>query len=273
MASRLRKTFYYLSSIPNLLLGIEEPLRVLRIFLGSSLPAPVELTIRASAERGPLRFRVRSKMDVWSLKETFLDRFYERCAEPIHPGWTVVDIGAGIGDFTLFAAVAQPTSRIYAFEPYPESFRLLEQNIRRNRAGNATPYAEAVGGETGSLTIDLTPGEPLQLRTVETGDGVVVPSTSLADLFPRLGIERCHLLKLDCEGAEFSILYAAPPEVLSQVERIILEVHDAGERASDPGPNHRRSLGRYLEAAGFRVEQYSNPVHDTLGFLFAFRDR
>lgn len=42
--------------------------------------------------------------DVWSAKETWLDRFYERCGFPIAPGWTDVDIGAGIGEFILLAS-------------------------------------------------------------------------------------------------------------------------------------------------------------------------
>ncbi len=66
-------------------------------------------------------------MDVWSVKETFVDRFYERYGAPVGEGWTVMDIGGGIGDFSIFAAYDKPSNQIYAFEPYPGSFTLLRR--------------------------------------------------------------------------------------------------------------------------------------------------
>ena len=39
------------------------------------------------------------------------------------------------------------------------------------------------------------------------------------------GPKRCDLLKMDCEGAEYDILYHCPSEVLTRIDRIALEVH------------------------------------------------
>ncbi len=50
------------------------------------------------------RMLVHNRMDAWSVKETFLDRFYSRYGTEIEPYWTIVDIGAAIGEFTVFAA-------------------------------------------------------------------------------------------------------------------------------------------------------------------------
>ena len=71
-------------------------------------------------------------MDVWSIKETFLDRFYEKYGFTIQPNWKIIDIGAGIGDYTLYTATAQPNSQVFAFEPYPKSLVLMQENLRLN---------------------------------------------------------------------------------------------------------------------------------------------
>jgi hypothetical protein len=43
-------------------------------------------------------------MDILGIKEAFADCFYTRFGYAVEPGWTVVDIGAAIGEFTVLAA-------------------------------------------------------------------------------------------------------------------------------------------------------------------------
>ncbi|HLE52515.1 MAG TPA: FkbM family methyltransferase, partial [Anaerolineales bacterium] len=105
-------------------------------------------------------------MDVWSVKETFLDRFYEKYGTELGDGWKIVDIGAGIGEFTLFALLGHPQNIVYAFEPYPRSFDLLSSNLAANGIANAQIFSEAIGAETGTLALDLSSGEPLQIQSL-----------------------------------------------------------------------------------------------------------
>lgn len=79
-----------------------------------------------------LQFKVRGTMDVWSIKETFLNRFYEKYGFTIQPDWKIIDIGAGIGDYSIYAANGRPNSQVFSFEPYPESFALMQENLRLN---------------------------------------------------------------------------------------------------------------------------------------------
>ena len=65
------------------------------------------------------------------------------------------------------------------------------------------------------------------------------------DLFGAYGIDRCDLLKMDCEGSELPILRAAPPEMLAKIGAIIMEYHD---------PAEVEPLTRLLSGAGFRCE-------------------
>jgi len=219
----------------------------------------------------PVKFTVRGAMDVWSVKETFLDAFYTRYGIPVQDGWIVVDIGAGIGDFSIYAAYGNPDIIVYAYEPFCESYQLLIKNITVNALDNVLAFQEAVWSRSGTLTLDLSGGEPLQIASRESGfaPGSVNPNAvkaiTLKEILDGQRIKKVDLLKLDCEGAEYEILLKSPSEVLARIERIIMEYHDRDEE------RHHINLIHFLEGEGYHVTHQKNIVHDDIGYLFAAR--
>ena len=136
----MSKYSYYLTSILTVVRAFKRPWQIIGIFLGfpGSLPAEVEL-------RGTgWRFAVRSKLDVWVIKETCIDQDYLRGIE-IDPSWSIVDIGAGLGDFTVLAASACPDGLVHAYEPHSQSFDLLKHNLTLNQIDRVACYNEAAG--------------------------------------------------------------------------------------------------------------------------------
>jgi FkbM family methyltransferase len=269
MKAILRKYSYYFFSIFELIFGFENPLAVVRIFL--NLTRPGVKTVRLRNQN--LEFRVRGAMDVWSIKETFLNRFYEKYGFAIQPDWKVIDIGAGTGEYTIFAAVTMKSQagQIFAFEPFPESFSLLQENLRLNQINNVMTFTEAIGAETGELVLDLTGGEPLQFQShVDKIENVKaslpVKSLSLADGIEKTGAGPCDLLKLDCEGAEYAILFGTSQSTLEHIRHIVMEYHDNATQY-----NHT-DLASFLSERGFHVETFPNPVHSYLGYLRAQRN-
>ena len=262
----LRKYSYYLLSIFKLLFSFDNPILLVKIFLNPVHPGIKTIRLRS---RG-LQFRIRGAMDVWSIKETFLDRFYEKYGFTIQPHWKIIDIGAGIGDYTLYAAVAQPNIQVFSFEPYPESFAIMQENLLLNGISNVQIFDKAIDAASGELMLDLTSGEPLQFQSylkkaVNIEKSLSVRALSLADAFAMLAIDSCDLLKLDCEGAEYSILFGTPQPVLELIQRVVMEYHDNMVQY-----NHN-DLTRFLNERGFRVETFPNPVHSHLGYLRAIR--
>jgi tRNA G46 methylase TrmB len=79
------------------------------------------------------RFIIRSPMDLWIIKESALDRQYEHPRAPLEDGFTVIDVGAGLGDFAISVVRRFPASKVLAVEPFPPSIELLKKNIRFNR--------------------------------------------------------------------------------------------------------------------------------------------
>ena len=257
----LSRWLYYLTSIPTILSGMRPRGAVLRLFLGLPVERPLEVEVAGH------RFRIRTRMDAWVLKETCLDRDYEREAR-IGRGWTVVDVGAAIGDFTVHAASLVGGGVVYAFEPLPDNFTRLEEHVRLNGVSNVRASAEAIAAEPGTLSLYSVTGLMGQHRTA--GDGAAadagairVPATTLARAFAARGIQRCDLLKIDCEGAEFEIVLGLDRGVLDRVARIVLEYHD------HVTAHAHEELVRFLEDRGFDVRVRPNPAWKELGFLYA----
>ena len=254
---------YYLRSISTLLSRIQPRVRVLAAFLGlTRRPFQIQLD-------DGCRFKVRNRMDVWIIKETCLDRDYERDAVAVEDGWTVVDVGAGLGDFAVCVARRCPRSIVFAFEPLAESFALLRENIDQNGLQNVRPLPEAIAGRAGDVFLAAATGVAVQHRiTMEESEATLrtpVRAVTLREAFEKLGIDRCDFLKIDCEGAEYEILLGADEVTLSHIRHIALEYHDFRTRHS------HSDLQRYLEGRGFRVQRRANPAHEYLGFLFASR--
>ena len=145
---RLSGLAYYARSIPKLLLNVTPRSKIVPLFLGRAPQQPLIIRLRGSG----LRFRVRTAMDVWVIKETCLDRDYDNPRIPVsmalQDDWTIVDIGAGLGDFTAYAAQRCPNGRVLAYEPFPESFALLQQNVSLNNLRNVEAKPYAIAAET-----------------------------------------------------------------------------------------------------------------------------
>lgn len=267
------KYTYYARSVLDLLFGFKNWPDILRIFLGKdntggkSEGRLLDIRLRKS----DAHFKVRGKMDVWSLKEALINQFYTPQGYEPQDGWVIVDIGAGIGEYTLQAAGAAPGSQIYAYEPFPGSYQILMENVHINHADNVRCFQKAVWSYSGRLVLDLSSGEPLQLTSqpaseFENQPGfLVVDCLSLGDVLQTNQIPHIDLLKLDCEGAEYSILLGASPETLICVERIVMEYHD------QEGSHHHSVLVGYLQSQGYSVRTETNQVHSDLGYLYASR--
>lgn len=189
---------------------------------------------------------------------------------PIGPNSIVVDIGANIGLFSLLAASTSPDITVYAFEPAPDSFALLQKNITANGCINIHPYQYAVSGTTCEMELYLDAaslGDSMIQEWVGE-DSIVgterVECISLDDLFARCGLKSCDYLKIDCEGSEFDLLFSASGETLNKVRTIAVEYHEhRGRKASD--------LAQLLKTHGFRtLEKRSCP---NSGMLYALRSR
>jgi FkbM family methyltransferase len=222
----------------------------------------------------PLLFRARRgiTMEVprrllQTFKEIFMDECYMRgLAHGMPPSPVIIDVGANAGYFTFYCASRFPEARIVAFEPMPANFRLLDANRRLNPAKSIDCVRMAVMGSPGMVGMSYDPGDSYTTGatvlkgSLGGGDVVQVPGVSLPEVFERWRLGRCDLIKMDCEGAEYDILYNTPRSCLAKIGQIALEVH----KGPEPGQSID-ALSSYLLKQGFNTRQ--RPV----GMLWAWR--
>jgi FkbM family methyltransferase len=144
--------------------------------------------------------------------ERFVMRLIATRWSPSPQSFTVFDVGANAGVYTHeLLDVLGDSARVWAFEPSPSSFRILESKLGgtanvhlRNlgfsdREGIGTLHAPAEGSKVASLydTVSLSAPAPLAES---------ITLTTLDRFCSDEDIERIHFLKLDVEGHELSVL-------------------------------------------------------------------
>ena len=222
MPVRPRKTFYYLRSLAAVS-RIAEPRSLARFLARRS-----DLIVL----RNGLRLRLGRPLDLLILKETVVDDSYRlRELDGTAPA-AIVDVGASIGDFALWAGRRFPEATVLAFEPNPRWFALLAENVRANDATNVEARRVAVGTED-----------------------------RLDELVPA---DRIDLLKIDCEGLELDVLESARA-LLPRVRRVALEYH----RHLVPDADDR--CRRVLAGHGFELSTVPDRYNPAIGYLYGRR--
>ncbi|MDP2926872.1 MAG: FkbM family methyltransferase [bacterium] len=197
----------------------------------------------------------RGTADMFVVWEVFRQRSYEKKPSfKIFPGDVVVDVGAHVGVFSVWAAQKAHQGRVYAYEPNPENYRYLENNKKLNKLDNLSMYNLAVGRQKGELNLYLssynTGGHSLyRVPGDEKAKSLMVKTVDLAEIFSSNKMERINFLKIDAEGAEYEIILNAPIDLLRRIDRIALEYHDYLFQ------NHSYlELKNFLENNGFKVK-------------------
>ena len=126
----------------------------------------------------------------------------------LKPGDIVIDCGAFIGEFTLFAAKAVgPSGRVIAFEPNPKICEQLEANIVLNGLKNITVINKGLWSKDGMLKfVGDSEGDYSFVFTDGTPGAIEAPVVSLDNELARLGIKRVDFIKADIEGAELELI-------------------------------------------------------------------
>jgi FkbM family methyltransferase len=197
------------------------------------LTPPVELRVPGLARS--LRLHVHGDADrhvsrrlreegIWEPYETAL------VLAALQPGDVFVDVGANIGYYPVIAAGnVGPGGAILAFEPDPDNFRLLEENLRLNGCDQvATAFRAGLADTAGPGHLYLSEDNAGDHQIFATGGdrrSLAVTLHNGAD-FLRSRVTRLDLLKVDVQGAEYAVMAGLLPLLvaLPRVPRIIIEL-------------------------------------------------
>jgi FkbM family methyltransferase len=150
---------------------------------------------------------------------------------PDSPRPFILDCGSHIGMSILYAKTLYPDARVIGFEPAPDTFRLLSQNIRQNGLRDVTLVNKAVGNKVG--TMKFYGDDSLTASLDENRNSGKVTEVEVVKL-SRYIDRPVSFLKLDVEGAEGQVLEDLASEgKLQMIRNITIEYHHHIERDSD----------------------------------------
>jgi SAM-dependent methyltransferase len=178
-----------------------------------------------------LLFYVKNFMDIWTIKEVVIDRQYE-IFRKIQSGDTVIDIGCGIGDFSIVAEKSG-AKKIYGFDADQNRLNIANKNLILNRTKKAIIACKVV--------------------------------TDLDLIFNQYKLKHCHFLKIDTEGAEYKIIKNTSSSILNKIDYIAFEIHLFNQKMKEEYANLKAKLSSHK----FYLLEKENPVHSYIKFLFA----
>ena len=170
------------------------------------------------------------------------------------PGMTVLDVGANLGLYSMFLAQrVGPQGRVVSFEPDPDLFGLLRDNLAANSFANVEVHNLSLGDRPGRMVLSRltlnsgdnhlgTAAESTFRRPVEVE--VTPLDAMMAGLCP-------DLVKVDVQGWELKVLRGMQ-SLLGRVPSVglYLEVCPKWLRRAGDGPEE---LHDFLWALGFRL--------------------
>ncbi len=208
-------------------------------------------------------------------QEIFQNHEYNKHGISINNGDTVIDVGANIGMFSLFFGTQIENLNIYAFEPIPELYRTLKNNMamyeinaicinaglsdeQKNCAFTYFPNVSVLSG----INPNQSEVESLLKNTLANKDDsstnhaeiikaslnkkqIDAELNTLSDTINLHHIKHINLLKIDVERHELEVLKGINNEHWDLIDQVIIEVHDFDNRLE--------IISSLLESNGFIV--------------------
>lgn len=180
-----------------------------------------------------IRIALRHSSDFVAFEEIYLrntyDFFYR--ARPA----VAIDIGMNIGLASLWLAHEENIERVYAFEPFPETFQQAKENLARNPALARKIHAENIalsdceGTRALGYRKDFPGGMSIFGEEDAAGDAQSIVIKKAGDvLCPIFAAEKDHdiFVKIDCEGSEYEILDDLERAGILDVPKVyVMETH------------------------------------------------
>lgn len=161
-----------------------------------------------------------------SNKTAFIEIFFQDCYRLRHirknlkkSDINICDIGGNVGYFSVFSRFIFPNSRIVSYEPNTQAYCTMKDNAELFQF---TAHNVAVTNEKRKLVFQQE-SDTIFGRIIdapEEYEGALIPATELIKVLEEE--KYIHILKLDCEGAEWDLL---PQLDASKIGWITMEYH------------------------------------------------
>ena len=189
-----------------------------------------KVPLKVKLKKPKLQFYAASLMQVWTIKEVCLDQFYLRFVK-LKKNWQIIDIGAGLGDFSIFSSYL--VKKVFSYDQNPITDRLFIKNLKLNTVKNVFFHQQK--------------------------------ANSLKQILKQNKLKTVDLLKLDCEGCEYELLNKADNKTLNCFKRLTMEYHCFDKKQKQAFKKMKEKLFKN----NYQIKMINNPVHTNIGYLYA----
>lgn len=166
----------------------------------------------------------------------------------------ILDIGANLGNHSLYWAINTDCQMIYSFEPFKPNFELLEENVKNNNLKNVTPVNMGVGAAKSKAVIknfDETNYGATSIEVSEENKEGQVEVIDIDSFVEENEINNIDFIKIDTEGFEENVL-SGMKHVLSEMKPVLwIEVSaESYKNVFDTLSNYEYNV---IDVSGFNV--------------------
>jgi FkbM family methyltransferase len=157
-----------------------------------------------------------------------VEKFYDLIEEDS----VILDIGAQSGAFTLLSKFF-PKTKWYAFEPDPNNYDLLIENLEINSITNVIPFNIGISNKIGNDELKICKshrglnsyGNSISRFDLNSDNAIIVDT--IIDTIDNLFLDQnIDLIKIDTEGCEYNILHGGKNVIEKNKPKILLEYYE-----------------------------------------------
>ncbi|MGM4986967.1 class I SAM-dependent methyltransferase [Tardiphaga sp. 841_E9_N1_2] len=212
--------------------------------------------------------------------ESFTD-YYPYCelqtkrwfVETAQPDWTIFDIGANVGYYSILMSRLCPQGQIHSFEP-TSTIELLKKNVAHHGRTNITPHQIALGARSGRHEDGIFRiwGKDAEKQEYDF--------LTLDDAVKRLNVKRLDCIKIDVDSFDFEVLRGAENTLRKFNPWVVVELNHAldkrGQSANEAlewlvSQGFRNAL--VLDHENFVLRRLDAPAPATDGLSLSFEQR
>lgn len=239
--TKIFNTFRKIFTIPTIEKAlVKQTLKSNRWFVSKLIPP--DYLYKKGSYRMVVRDGIHYKLDISHVVDHFIyygikDPGINFVVDKIRQAKVILDIGANIGNSSLFFASQNTSSKILSFEPHPGTYQRALENFRLNSFSNITLYNIGLGEEKAMLKLyEVNDNNPGMNRIVNKELEMPYKTVKVEKLDDFLSVNKVHkvdFIKIDVEGYEYSVLKGGEILIKNNHPLLFIELDDDNLKEND----------------------------------------
>lgn len=162
-------------------------------------------------------------------------------------GKDFLDVGAYVGDATIFFQKMYKPARIFAYEPVIENVKKLHAVVNKNKADNVIVVAKGLSNETADMDIFFDSDYPSGCSINKNiGEGRERKETiSITTIDEECRDRNVGLIKMDIEGAEYSAISGGLETIKRDKPVLLISLYHTGKDFFEIPPMLKQAVPEY----------------------------